>query len=59
MNMNELAKLMCEKEGKKEQVNIAQMKEILNELSIEMWEHPDSLLLMIKNGKRLFEKREG
>lgn len=33
MNMNQLAKEICKKEGKKKQINIAQVKEILGCLS--------------------------
>ena len=52
-NMNELAQLLCYGEGKKEQVNIAQMKEILKLLSVQLYVDADILMLLLKNGKRL------
>lgn len=50
MNMNQLAKKIASLEGKKSQVNIAQIKEVLRVLSIIFVDEPLAIAAMIKNG---------
>jgi len=52
MNTNELAQLICKAEGKRKQVNIAQVKEILGVISEICYFNPLALALIIKNGVR-------
>ena len=40
MNLNKLAKTVAEKEGKKKEVSIAQIKEILRIILIELAKYP-------------------
>ena len=50
--MSDLAMILCEKEGKKKQVNIAQMQEVLACLSDVMIRDPNAILVLLKAGKR-------
>jgi hypothetical protein len=50
MNMNELAKLLCHYEKGKEEVSIAQMKEILKNLCVLMCDDPQVIALLINHG---------
>ena len=50
--MSDLAMILCEKEGKKKQVNIAQMHEVLACLSDVMICDPNAILVLLKAGKR-------
>jgi len=52
MTFKELAKKLTEIEGKKKQVNIAQMSEILKALSKLMYEDPTLFVTLYKNGKK-------
>lgn len=47
MNMNEFARKVALLEGKKRQVNIAQIKEILRIVLIELAKRPDDEILKI------------
>jgi hypothetical protein len=40
MNMNDLAKMICDLEGKKKPVTVAQVKEVLGCLAQIMKQHP-------------------
>ena len=50
MNLNKLAALITVKEGKREQVNIAQVKEILHVLSKILVRKPGYIGLLLLNG---------
>lgn len=56
MNMNELAQELCALEGLEKQVDIAQIKEILRNLSMMMIFDPLIVATMIKNGDKNIEK---
>ena len=50
MNLNKLAELVCKHEGKKEQVNIAQVKEIITVLSKILIKKPLYIIALLKRG---------
>ena len=52
MNLNELAKHITKKETGNKQVSIAQVKEIIKIISMEMYLNPDVISRMINNGKK-------
>jgi hypothetical protein len=45
MNMNKLAKIVSETEGKKKSVDIAQIKEIINITFQELSQYPDKEII--------------
>jgi len=53
MNITDIAREIARREGKKKQVNIAQIKEILGILSDLVYEEPGLVVLALtKNGAR-------
>lgn len=52
MNLNELAKTIAQKEGGEVNLNIAEIKQVIKLLSIEMFLHPDIVARLILNGKK-------
>lgn len=56
MNMNELAKSICKSEGLKKETNIAQVKEIMRELSIELYVNIDTLIKFLDYGRKSYIK---
>jgi len=56
LNLNDIAKVICEGEGKKKQVNIAQVKEILRVICDICAERPFTMmrLLFPHNERTLF-----
>ena len=52
LNMNDIAKEICVREGKKKQVSIAQVKEILGVLVDMMWDDPNVLTALLKNSQK-------
>jgi len=56
MNMNDLAKEIAKKEVGKQEVSIAQIKEILKVVNTIVYSNPEVISLMIKNGKKHSEK---
>ena len=58
VNMNTIAKAVCDKEGKKKEVSIAQIKEILGIFADMIWSDPRVLLtFMGYAGKRSLKRR--
>lgn len=55
-NVRSLSIFLTKKEGKRTQVNIAQMNEILRILSDECYKHPEIIALIYKNGQRRSSK---
>lgn len=55
-NMNELAMELCAYEGLKSQINIADMKEVLKQLSISMALNSQYAAMLINNGLRIINK---
>lgn len=53
MTMNELALHLCAEETGKQEVNIAQMKQILKILAVNVYENPEVLMLLMKHGKKI------
>jgi len=52
MKLNELASLVAKKEGKKKQVLIGDIREVIGIFSELIVQDPSVLELLIKNGKR-------
>jgi hypothetical protein len=52
VNLNELAKSVSAREGGKQELNIAQIKEVIKCISIELFKDPDMFHLLYKNGKK-------
>lgn len=52
MNLNELAKSVAKREGGKYELNIAQIKEVIRCVSIELYNDPDMFHLLYRNGKK-------
>jgi len=52
MKLNELASLVAKKEGKKKQVLIGDIREVIGIFSELVVQDPSVLELLIKNGKR-------
>jgi len=52
MTFKDLAQKMCSIEGKKHQINIADMREILSVLSILMYNDSEVIEVMLKLGKK-------
>ncbi len=52
INQNKLAKAISEVEGKKVQVNIAQIKEVMNCLLLELALYSDEEIINLINKKR-------
>ena len=55
-NMNELAKFICSLEGKKSQVSIGDVKELLGIIGDLMYANPEVHNLIMKNGRRRVNK---
>ena len=53
MNMNKLASVVAGKEKGKKEVNIAQIKEVMKVLAIELRENPAALDSFLKYVKRV------
>lgn len=56
MNLNDLAIQIAKQEGGKKQLSIAQVKEVIKLVSIEMYKHPLLIAKLIKNGERNYFK---
>lgn len=52
VNMNDIAKKICDKEGKKKGVSIAQVKEILGVFADIMWNDPNVLVAFLSYAGR-------
>lgn len=57
MNLNELAKEIAMKEDGKVNLNIAEIKEVIKLISIEMFLHPSLIASLINNGKKHVYKK--
>lgn len=59
MNLNDLAKIICEEEGGKEQLSIAQVKEVIGILSEKLAKPmgPDLIVKLIQTGNRRLKKK--
>ena len=51
-NVNDIARLIAAREGKKKSVNIAQIKEILGIMCDIVFEQPTAILRMVECGER-------
>lgn len=58
VNLNDLAKELCEKETGKAEINIAQMKEILKVVSIKLFACHETLLSVLQYGRKKLHKEE-
>jgi hypothetical protein len=52
-NLNDFAKLMCDGEHGLEEVNIAQMKEILKVVAKIVYQDSDALIALLQYGKKV------
>lgn len=59
MTLRKLAKLLCEREGLKKQVTIADMYEILVHLSDVVYEDPTVCDFLLNYGKKRYTKKHG
>lgn len=56
MKFKELCQIISARESGKQQVNITQIREILSNLSEEMFLDSEVILCLVKNGKRRVQK---
>lgn len=59
MNLHELSKTIAKKETGKVQVSVAQIKEIIKLVSMEMANDADVTLKLIRSGAKHLEKSRG
>lgn len=52
MNLNELAKEVTKRECGKEEISIAQVKEVIKVINSLIYQYPEVLASMIKSGKK-------
>jgi hypothetical protein len=59
MTIKQLAKLLCDREGLKKQVSIADMYEVLIHLTDLTYEDPEVIEFLRKYGERRHKRKQG